>query len=214
MIEIALWFDFACPYCYIGETRLHNAIRTLGIADDVKITYRAYELEPESPADGWQTTLQRMEDGHDLSEAEATKRIDEIDTLGNELGLDFHFMQSKNCNTRSAHRLLKLATERYDAKVADAFMKGVFEAFFSKGLLIADTEVLTDIAVRAGMRKEDVDDVLGSHKYSEEVMADETAADRRGVEIIPYFLINNKRSVPGPISEKSMENLLRREAAK
>ncbi len=30
MMQLVIWSDFACPYCYIGETRLHNAIEESG----------------------------------------------------------------------------------------------------------------------------------------------------------------------------------------
>lgn len=36
-MTISIWSDFACPYCYIGETRLEKAIEELGMSDGVKI---------------------------------------------------------------------------------------------------------------------------------------------------------------------------------
>ncbi|MDE6022568.1 MAG: DsbA family protein, partial [Muribaculaceae bacterium] len=30
MMNLTIWSDFACPYCYIGETRLEKAIEELG----------------------------------------------------------------------------------------------------------------------------------------------------------------------------------------
>lgn len=44
MITLTIWSDFACPYCYIGETRLQRAIEELGLSDQVTIDFRAFEL--------------------------------------------------------------------------------------------------------------------------------------------------------------------------
>ena len=30
-MKVTYWSDYACPYCYIGETRLRKAIASLGL---------------------------------------------------------------------------------------------------------------------------------------------------------------------------------------
>ena len=43
---IDIFTDFVCPFCYIGKTELLNAIKDLD--EDVKINYRAFELNPHA----------------------------------------------------------------------------------------------------------------------------------------------------------------------
>ena len=45
-MKIVYWSDYACPYCYIGETRLKKAIKKLGLENEVEIETQAFELDP------------------------------------------------------------------------------------------------------------------------------------------------------------------------
>ena len=60
MITLTIWSDFACPYCYIGETRLQNAIEQLGLQDDVTVDFRAFELDPTTPKEVVSSTPERL----------------------------------------------------------------------------------------------------------------------------------------------------------
>ena len=48
-MKIVYWSDYACPYCYIGETRLKKTIKELGLENEVEIETRAFELDPDAP---------------------------------------------------------------------------------------------------------------------------------------------------------------------
>lgn len=48
-MKIVYWSDYACPYCYIGETRLKKAIKELELENEVEIETRAFELDPDAP---------------------------------------------------------------------------------------------------------------------------------------------------------------------
>ena len=91
MIKLTVWSDFACPYCYIGETRLERAIDQLGLTDDVEIDYRAFELDPTAPKEVTTTTPERFARKYRLSVDDAVKQIDHISELGRELGIDFKY---------------------------------------------------------------------------------------------------------------------------
>ena len=47
-MKITYWSDYACPYCYIGETYLKQAIADLGIGDQVEVEMKAFELDPDA----------------------------------------------------------------------------------------------------------------------------------------------------------------------
>ena len=109
MMNITIWSDFACPYCYIGETRLEKAIEELGMNDQVKIDYRAFELDPTASKEVVSSTPERFAMKYRLSIPEAEKQIDHISELGRELGIDFRYATTRYSNTFDAHRLMKLA---------------------------------------------------------------------------------------------------------
>ncbi|MDE6294783.1 MAG: DsbA family protein, partial [Muribaculaceae bacterium] len=108
MKTLTIWSDFACPYCYIGETRLERAIEELGLKDDIQIDYRAFELDPTAPKEVVSTTPERFAQKYRLSLEGAKEQIREISDLGKELGIDFRYATTRYSNTRDAHRLMKL----------------------------------------------------------------------------------------------------------
>ncbi len=45
-LQIEIWSDVICPWCYIGKTRFDRAVELLGDDIAVDVTYRAYQLDP------------------------------------------------------------------------------------------------------------------------------------------------------------------------
>ena len=43
-MKIMYWSDYACPYCYIGETHLKKAIENLNLGDQMDIEMLAFEF--------------------------------------------------------------------------------------------------------------------------------------------------------------------------
>ena len=41
-MKITYWSDYACPYCYIGETYLKQAIEHMGMRSRIIITGRLH----------------------------------------------------------------------------------------------------------------------------------------------------------------------------
>ena len=209
MINITIWSDFACPYCYIGETRLKNAIDDLGIADKVNVEYRAYELDPTAPKEAITTTPERFAKKYRLTLDQAKAQVEEISQLGRDLCIDFNYVNSRYSNTRDAHRLMKLAEAKYDKSIVELLNYLLFDAYFTKSLLLADHEVLMQIAKEAGMKEEEAKHLLDSNDYDDEVRYDEREASMRGVRGVPYMVFNDRLAIPGAISTEDCKHLLR-----
>lgn len=214
MINITVWSDFACPYCCIGETRLQHAIEELALTDQVKIDYRAFELDSTAPKEVTTTTPERFAMKYRLSVSDAEKQIEQISALGREVGIDFRYATTQYSNTRDAHRLMKLAEAKYDHKTVERLNEALFADYFTKNLVLADHKVLLNTAVSVGMDAEDVKHVLTSNEYDDEVRFDEREAVMRGVHGVPYMLFNGSFAVPGALSTDSLKSVLKRELAK
>lgn len=215
MKTLTVWSDFACPYCYIGETRLEHAIEQLGMEDDVRIVYRAFELDPTASKEVVSSTPERFAQKYHLSIEEAKEQIQQISDLGKELGINFRYATTQYTNTRDAHRLMKLAEDKYDRGVVARLNEALFKAYFVDNLVLADHNVLLDKGVEAGMRAEDVNAVLNSDKYDDEVRFDEREAAMRGVRGVPYIVFGGDFSVPGAMSidgfKSALDRMLKRE---
>lgn len=214
MMTLTIWSDFACPYCYIGETRLEKVIEELGLKDDVVIDYRAYELDPTASKEVVSSTPERFAMKYRLSLDGAKAQIEQISELGRELGIDFKYATTRYSNTRDAHRLMKLAEAKYDRAIVKRLNEALFKAYFTENLVLADHKVLLDKAVEAGLDKNEVEEVLNSDKYDDEVRYDEREAMMRGVHGVPYIVFNGGFAVPGALTEDGFKSALRRELKK
>lgn len=214
MMNLTIWSDFACPYCYIGETRLQRAIEELGLKDDVEIDFRAFELDPTAPKEVVTTTPERFAMKYRLSLDGAKRQIEQISSLGKELGIDFRYMTTQYSNTRDAHRLMKLAEAKYDRATVGRLNEALFAAYFTENLVLSDHGVLLEKAVGIGMKEEDVKEVLDSDKYDDEVRLDEREAAMRGIHGVPYIVFNGSFAVPGAMSIEGFKDALGRELRK
>ena len=210
MITLTIWSDFACPYCYIGETRLEKAIEQLGVKDDVRIDYRAFELDPEASKEVVSSTPERFAKKYRLSLEGAKEQIEQISSLGRELGIDFRYATTQYSNTRDAHRLMKLAEAKYDRETVSRLNELLFKAYFVENLVLADHTVLLAKALEAGMKEDEVKEVLDSDKYNDEVRFDEREAMMRGVHGVPYIVFNGDFAVPGALTLDGFKSAIER----
>ena len=209
MKEIMIWSDYACPFCYIGEKRLQDALDDLGLRKEFNIVYRAFELDRDAPREISESTTERIAKKYNLSIEEAAKRISDIDKAGNEAGLVFRYVSAKPSNTLDAHRLMKLAEDKYGQEVAENLNRGLFEAYFTDSRRLSDHEVLMQVGVNAGMPTEEISRVLNSKHYTEQVRHDENEAAHIGVHGVPFIVFNGHIAVPGALSTEDFKKVIR-----
>ena len=210
MMTITIWSDFACPYCYIGETRLEKAIEEKGLKDHVTIDYRAFELDPTAPKEVTTTTPERFAMKYRMSIADAEKQIEGISAQGRADGIDFRYATTNYSNTFDAHRLMKLAESKGDRALVDRLNKLLFDAYFTKNLVLADREVLLAVGREAGLDEKEAAEVLDSERFADDVRFDEREAGMRGVRGVPYMVFNGEFAIPGAMSVEGFKDALDR----
>lgn len=210
MINIKIWSDFACPYCFIGERRLQNAIKQLKLENEVEINYKAFELDPMASKDVALKTTERLAKKYRLSMEEALEKVEEISALGKELGIDFRYKDSKYSNTFDAHRLMKLAEDLYDKETVERLNENLFSAYFTKGLVLANPEVLLKVGKESGLKEIDIDDVLATESYAPQVREDEREASLIGIRGVPFMIFNDEFAIPGALSQEGFVTALER----
>lgn len=208
MKDIMIWSDYACPFCYIGEKRLLDAIADLGLKKEFNITYRAFELNRDAPRETSLTIPELMAKKYSLTLEEATERVNSIDKAGNESGLVFRYATAKSSNTLDAHRLMKFAEDRYGNEVAAKLNEGLFEAYFTDNRRLSDHDVLMQVAVNAGLPTEETSRVLNSKHYTEQVRRDENEAEALGVRGVPFIVFEGRIAVPGAVSTDDFKKII------
>ena len=207
-MNIVYWSDYACPFCYIGETHMKQAMENLGM--DAVMEMKAFELDPSAGKQVSEATADRFARKYGLSKEAAQARIDGISRMGRDCGLDFRYAQTRYTNTFDAHRLTKLAVEMGGAALAERISERLYRAYFTEELELADHAVLRKIASEEGLGE--VQNFLNSDRYADEVRLDEREAQRYGISAVPYFILNGRYAVPGAMAVEELERILRKAA--
>ncbi len=105
----------------------------------------------------------------------------------------FSHASTQYTNIFDALRLTKFAQEKGKTEI----IKKLFDAYFTKNLELSDHKVLMSIAAECGLEEKKTAEVLESGRYGTEVRADEREAMERGIDGVPYFLINGKYTASG-----------------
>src|SRR5918912_1723311 len=149
-MEIAVFSDVICPWCYIGKRRLERAFDALGLRGQVAVEWLPFELNPDMPPEG----MARADYRARKFGAERAAALDaNIEAIGAEEGIRFAFdRQSRTPNTRRAHMLIAHASgQERGGAVVDA----LFRAYFEEGRDIGDAAVLLNVAEGARLDRED-----------------------------------------------------------
>jgi predicted DsbA family dithiol-disulfide isomerase len=187
-LKIDVWSDIACPWCFIGKRRLEAALREFPDADQVAIEWRSFELDPRAPRvrDKSLSHNERLAKKYGVTVERAQAMNDRLMGVAAEEGLAFDFQRIQSGNTFDAHRLLHLAKAR---GVQDQVKERFMHAYLCEGEPIGEPEALQRLAVDAGLDAEEVQAVLATDQFADEVRADQREAGALGVDGVPFFRI-------------------------
>ncbi|EKT78651.1 dithiol-disulfide isomerase [Rhodococcus opacus M213] len=191
-IEIEIWSDVACPWCYIGKHRFLSALAEFEGRDRVNVVWRSYQLSPETPVGERRSELDALVESKGMPAEQVRQMFDHVARTAADEGLSLDFDTVIAANTFDAHRLIHLAGGR-----RDAVMEALFRAHFGAGAVIDDREVLVGIASRAGLDADTVRAELESDAGADAVRADLETARRLQVSAVPFFVANRRVAVSG-----------------
>lgn len=199
-MKITVWGDFACPFCYMGETTLETVLEGVPGGENVEIEFRAYELDPKAPAVPMESMTQHFMTAHNETEEEATKQIEHITKMASRVGLDYSLKDAKVCSTFDAHRLMKYAAENTDRENVVKLNFALFKANFIDNKLLSDRNVLVEIGESVGLDGKAVEAMFATDRYTEAIRRDEAELDEKKFDYIPYMLFDDGAVLQGVIS--------------
>jgi predicted DsbA family dithiol-disulfide isomerase len=211
-MKIEVWADIACPWCWIGETRLRRALEQ---RPDVQaeIIWRPYQLQPGFPPEGkpWDELVRTKFGGPER----ARGMFAHVASAGAEDGLPFDFERvSVAPNTKTAHRLVLFA-QRHGKGMEMA--EALFRAYFAEGRDVAKTGVLADVAASVGLDRDRVARFLAGSELVDEVDESQSEAAGNGINGVPFFVLEGKYAFSGaqPVDTfvTVVDQVLEREAA-
>jgi predicted DsbA family dithiol-disulfide isomerase len=193
-MQVEIWSDIVCPWCYLGKRRFERALETYAHADEVEVVYRSFELDPTAPTGSTTPTVERLAAKYGMTAAQATDAQRQMEQRAADDGLRFDLGDLRSGNTRNAHRLLHLAKDRgRQPELAER----LHWAYFSEQGSVFDAMSLTALAVSVGLDSNEVADVLSGDRYDDAVAADEATAAALGISGVPFYVIDRRLGVSG-----------------
>jgi predicted DsbA family dithiol-disulfide isomerase len=189
-VDIQIWSDVVCPWCYIGKRRLENALAEFG--GDVTVTYRAFQLDA-APVPRPLPIRQVMAEKFGGPER-ADQMFAHVAGIGAAEGLTLDFDRAIAANTFAAHRLIVWAAgQERQADMLDALQR----AHFTDGVDLGSLRALAGVAGSIGLDAEAALAYLGSNAGTRAVTTDLTEASELGITSVPTFVIDGKYKVQG-----------------
>ena len=206
-MDIEIWSDIACPWCYVGKRRFEAALAEFEHRDDVAVTWRSFELDPTAPAQRSVDSATHLAEKYGMSRDEALARQRSLAEVAAGDGLDMRADLVRGANTFDAHRLVQLA-KAHD--VQDAMKERLMRADHTEGESIGDADTLVRLALEVGLPEDDVRDVLATDRYATDVREDESTAMALGITAVPFFVVDRRMGAAGAHPAEALGELLRR----
>jgi predicted DsbA family dithiol-disulfide isomerase len=208
-VDIQVWSDVTCPWCYLGRRRLERALAAF--PGEVTVTYRAFQLDP-APVPRPLPVKQALAAKFGGPQ-QAEQMFARVTAIAAADGLRLDFDRAVAANTFDSHRLIGRAAARGgQAQLLDALQR----AHFTDGVDLGSRPALAAVAGSVGLDPAAALAYLESEAGTGAVKADIAEARELGITSVPTFVINGRYVVQGaqepPTLLAALEEIARRDA--
>ena len=193
-MQIEIWSDVICPWCYIGKRRFEKALMQFGQRENINVIWRSFELDPHSPPQYADTLEEMLARKYCVSRQEAAAMNMRVTAVAKEIGLEYRLTNARPGNTFDAHRLLHFAAAQ---QLGDRATERIMHAYFSESLPVGERAALARLAPEFGIAESEALVILESDDYSDAVRADESRAAEFGITGVPFFVFDEKSGISG-----------------
>jgi predicted DsbA family dithiol-disulfide isomerase len=199
-LDVQIWSDIACPWCYIGKRRFERALAQFPQREQVTVHWRSYQLDPSLPDHDHRSEVEYLVAAKGLPVHSVEGMVRHVTEQAAGEGLDYDFDALVVANSRRAHRVLQ-AAKRADAVDGagrtDRLKEALLSAHFEGGRNIGAVEVLTELAEAAGLTAPQARAAVGSDDLDDAVARDIAEAAAIGVRGVPFFVFDGRYGVSG-----------------
>ena len=134
-MEVEIWSDIACPWCYVGKRRFEAALAAYEHRDEVTVTWRSFELDPQAPATRRSTAPTHLAEKYGMTASRRRRARASSPSVAAAEGLDIASTSraaatpstpTGSCTSPTAHGL------------QDAMNERLMRAYFTEGEPIGD----------------------------------------------------------------------------
>lgn len=196
-IPIEVYFDYICPFCYVGNARLLHIARRYSVA----IHYHFVEIHPDNPPQG-----------RPLSELgyppeQWRRMMVNLNAMVSQEGLPMA-ERTFTTNSRKALLLAQATLEECPA-VFPALHSALFHAYFAEGRNIGEETQLRELAQRHGI-EDLLEPAWHGARPQQHLLEHAKAAQRIGLTGVPTMVIAGQ-IFSGAVPSEALEDALRRQ---
>ena len=192
MIQLDIYSDPICPWCYIGTIHLERALETLN-ENPFHIKWHPFQLNPEMPKNGMDRKKYLEQKFESISGFASAYRpvIEHTKNFNIDLKLD---KIQTTPNTMNAHRIINWAVlEDCQNKIVSE----LFKAYFVNGLDLGNNNILAKLASKYFMDEKSILRLLNSDNDISKIIDKDRTARRMGIKAVPMFIVADQYAVSG-----------------
>ncbi|WP_042144910.1 DsbA family protein [Paucisalibacillus sp. EB02] len=193
-MKITIWSDFVCPFCFIGESHLSNALEKFEHTNEVDIEYKSFLLMPDAKYISGQNYAQTFSEMKGIPLEQAKTMLNQVVDMANNSGVEINYDKAKLASTYDAHRVFQYAKTE---GLGNEFFSRFYAAHFTEGEVLSDSKTIINLAEEVGLDGVEVKKILESKAYTEQVTQDISEARTVGVQGVPFFVFVDKYAVSG-----------------
>lgn len=202
-VEIEMYTDFSCPWCYIGTERMSSLLERYQFSERVRVHHRVYLLAENTPEEGVNIAENlRRKYGREPAEMFAG-----VEAAAHAAGLPLDYSKlEKNYPTLRAHALVLHAAEK---GTQNELKRDLFRANFVDAKNINAVEVLIELGERHGFTADEVRAIVNNPAELDAVRR-QGRASASVAQGVPYFVMNDGPSISGAQPEAVLVETIRR----
>ena len=197
-VNVEIWSDFACPWCWIAKRRFEKAAQGLAGQLEIIVTPKSYRLAKGMATADFQKVLHKKFG----SVPAAERMMAAVAENGAMEGLIYNFGSMRFGDTSDAHALVKSIETPEDRL---RIIERIYQAYTTDGNDIFDREVLLSLAKDMGLAETSMD--FDSPLIAAEIAHDEQEANKIA-NGVPLFVFNNKFHLSGAREVAAFEKAL------
>ena len=193
-MQVEIWSDVFCPFCYIGKRNFERALEQFPHRDQVTITWKSFQLQPDAPVESDLTSNERLAEKYGVSVDQAREMQASVSRRAAEVGLHYDLENTKVTNSFDAHRLTHLAKEH---GLQDAAEERFFKAYFTEARHVGRRDSLLELGEEIGLPLDEITGVLDTDRFAADVIADSQEGIGFGLQGVPFFVFDRRYAVAG-----------------
>jgi predicted DsbA family dithiol-disulfide isomerase len=203
-VDIEIFADVVCPWCWIGERKLLAALEDFtGVP--VNVRWRAFQLDPSTRSEG--TPLVEWLSGRYGDEVTVQRMFTQVRSVAAEVGLELNFERAISANTLDAHRLIWWSAS-LPGDGHREMVDALHRAHFAEGRDLGSIDDLVSIAVSLGHDPSVVREFLESPGGLNEVQAELAMGKEFGITGVPTFVFAGKYAISGAQDPATLREVL------